>query len=282
MKLIKRFFFLLSTVIFILACGAGDLFALPTEGPNKSLPMVPSTTPISTPTPTPILTPTFLVSTSQALPFPAWVTDFSDPILVALDNRRPDFQDEFTIPNNGWFYFISGSSSGPYYAPIQDETLLVELPAETENRNSGVYNPILTRENFVLSFDFQFEETQPDDLVRFQFNQTADQSVALDLFKNQTWTLHWGFHDDWQSTTGTYDYYPPERITVLVIMQGRECAVYFNDAPLAYLSSCRTGPTVYSSPWAVTFNMLGDPGHTAAMTIDNLKLWDLDQISGLP
>ena len=119
-------------------------------------------------------------------------------------------------------------------------------------------------------------------MVRFQFNQTADQSVALDLFKNQTWILHWGPHDDWQSTTGIYDYFAPERITILVIMQGKECAVYLNDAPLTYLSSCRTGSIVYSSPWAVTFHMLGESGHTAAMTIDNVKLWDLDKISDLP
>jgi len=201
---------------------------------------------------------------------------------VALDGRQPDFQDDFSIPNSGWFYYIPGSSKGPFYAPIQDETLLINLPAESKNRDSWVYNPLLTRKNFVLSFDFQFEETQPDDMARFQFKQTADQSVALDLFKDQTWTLHWGVHDDWQSTTGSYDYFAPERITILIVMEGEECAVYLNDAPLTYLSNCRTGSIVYTSPQAVTFHMLAESGHTAAMTIDNVKLWDLDKISDLP
>jgi len=282
MKSIKSLFFFAIAIMVILACGMGDNLStsFPVNETVETLTLSPSVIPSQAHTPTP--PPTFLSSTPQALPFPTWVADFSDPILVTLDGRRPDFQDDFTISNRGWFYYIPGSSKGPFYAPIQDETLLINLPAESKNRDSWVYNPLLTRKNFVLSFDFQFEETQPDDMARFQFKQTADQSVALDLFKDQTWTLHWGVHDDWQSTTGSYDYFAPERITILIVMEGEECAVYLNDAPLTYLSNCRTGSIVYSSPQAVTFHMLAESGHTAAMTIDNVKLWDLDKISDLP
>ena len=62
-------------------------------------------------------------------------------------------------------------------------------------------------------------------------------------------------------------------------MQGKECAVYLNDAPLTYLNNCRTGPIAYASPQAVTFHMLAESGHVAAVTIDNVKLWDLDKIA---
>ena len=57
----------------------------------------------------------------------------------------------------GFILFLA-AGRGPFYAPIQDGTLLVKLSAETKNSDSVVYNPILTRKNFVLSFDFQFEE----------------------------------------------------------------------------------------------------------------------------
>ncbi len=281
MKLVKPLFFLISTIVFILACRVGDLSpALPANVPTNTLTVTPTIIPLSTRTPTP--TSTFLSPTPQALPFPTWVTDFSDPILMTVDGRRPDFHDEFTRLNRGWFYFIPGSRRGPFYAHIQDGTLLIKLPAENENKDFWVYNPKLIRRNFVLSFDFQFEETQPDDTVRFQFDQTADRSVALDLSKNQTWTLHWGAHDDWQSIAGTFNYFPPERIAILIVMQGEECAVYLNDVPLTYLSNCRTGSVVRPSPWVVTFHMLADPGHIAGVMIDNLKLWDLDNITGLP
>lgn len=277
MKLLKPLFLLISTIIFTLACGVSEFSMLPTDTPS----IIASITPLSTNTPIPISTPTFSFLTPQALPFPAWVTDFSDPILEALDGQQPDFQDDFTGSNKGWFYFISGSKKGPYYAPIQDEALLVKLPAENKNRDFWVYSPLLTRKDFVLSVDFQFEETEPEDRVRFQFFQNADQSVALDLFKNQTWNLNWGPKNNWQYTTGTFDYFPPERVNVLVIMHGDECAVYLNDAPLAYASNCRTGSDYHSSPQAVTFHIMAEPGHAAAVTIDNVKLWDLDKISDI-
>jgi len=271
-----------SAILFASACSAaGDM---PVNTPTEPVPGTPSVTPSVTPQPTFTTSPTgtVLPPTLQALPFPVWVTDFSDPTLSVLSGRRPTLHDEFAGLNQGWFYFIPASRKGPFYAHMQDETLLIKLPAENENKDYWVYNPRLLRKNFVLSFDFQFEETEPADTVRFQFDQTTDQSVALDLSKNQTWALHWGDHNNWKTTTGTFDYLPPERITILIVMRDRECAVFLNDAPLTYSDTCRTGAFVRSVPWAVTFHMLAEPGHIAAVTIDNIKLWDLDKIIGLP
>jgi len=263
----------------ILACGMEN--DLPITAPVKTLTVLPSVIARQAHTPTP--PPVFLLPTSHALTFPAWVADFSDPILMAVKGKQPNVQDDFTGLNQGWFYFIPDNPGGPFYAHIEeDKALLIKLPSENENRDYWVYNPKLTRKDFVLSFDFRFEESQPEDTVRFQFDQTADQSVALDLSKSQIWTLHWGSRADWQSTTDAYDSFAPERITVLIVMQGEECAVYLNDTPLAYLNKCRTGSIARSSPWAVTFHMLAEPGHIAAATVDNIKLWDLDKITGLP
>jgi hypothetical protein len=277
MKFIKPLFFFTCMIMTILACGAGnDLSPTPpVNAPIETLTVPSSIIPRQAHTPIP--PPVFLLSSPQPSSIPAWVTDFSDPILMRLDGKRPDLRDDFAGLNQGWFYFIQGNPKGPFYAHIKNEALLMKLPAENENRDYWVYNPKLIRKDFVLSFDLQFEESQPEDAVRFQFDQTADQSMALDLSKSQIWTLHWGSHADWQSAIGAYDHFVPESITVLIIMQGKECAVYLNDAPLTYLNNCRTGSIIRSSPWAVTFHMLAEPGHIAAATIDNLKLWDLDK-----
>ena len=328
MKLVKPFFFFAGLILLTLACGVGDDLSptLPVNVPVDTLTEPASITPRRAYTMTP--TPQIFIPTPQESPFPAWVTNFSNPILVALGNQHPVFEDDFSpicineykkwkvcstpeqrtlsIPelvhatarptldlqpdlqngyallNKGWYYFGPDNSQKPFYAHIDDGTLLLELPEGKENKDFWVYNPQLTRRNFVLSLDFQFKETQPDDMVRFQFNQTADQSVALDLSKNQTWTLHWGSRANWQFVRGTYDYFAPERITILIVMKGKECAVYLNNDPLTYLNNCRTGSIVRASPWAVTFHMLAEPGHIAAVTLDNVKLWDLDKVDGLP
>ena len=307
MRLAKLLIFLASSIIFTLACEMGNpISSLPTNAPTDMLTETPTITLLPTQTSTPSI---LLQTTPTATPLPAWVTNFSEPILVALVDQKPDFQDDFSliciykslrlvkcpsidqqinfqngisVLNQGWFYINPNSHKRPFYAHIQDGTLFIKLPEGTENRDSMVYNPRLIRKYFVLNFDFQFDKTQPDNTVRFQFGQTVDQSVALDLSKNKTWTFHWGLHDDWKSHTGTYDYFPPERINVMVIMRGTECAVYLNHVPLDYFSDCRPGPIVRSSPWAVSFHVLAIPGQTAAVIIDNVRLWDLDKIHGLP
>jgi hypothetical protein len=326
MKLVKPLFFLAGAILLILACGLGNDLSptLPANATVETLTVLPSIIPRRAHTPT--STPQIFSPTPQASPFPVWVTDFSNPILLALDGQRPVFEDDFSpicideykkwkvcstpeqrtlsIPglvnatarptldlqpdlqngyallNKGWYYFGPDNSQKPFYAHIDNGTLVLKLPEGKEHKDFWVYNPTLTRKNFVLSFDFQFQETQPGDTVRFQFNQTADQSVALDLSKSQTWTLHWGSRADWKSISGTFNYFAPEPIAILIIMQGEECAAYLNHVPLTYLNTCRTGAIAYASPWAVTFHMLAEPGHIAAITVDNVKLWDLDKIAG--
>jgi hypothetical protein len=275
--------FLLGIFLTTLACGLGNDLSipLPASPPVAMWTIAPSVIPRQprTQTPPPVVLPP---TPAAVATFPAWVTDFSDPILAALAGQRPAFHDEFINFGKGWFYFIPDSPKGPYYAHIQDESLLLQLPAENEKRDYWVYNPRMLRSNFVLSFELQFLESQPADTVRFQFDQTEDESVAFDLSKNQTWALSWGVLADRRSYAGTYPYFPPAPIVVLVIAKGEECAVYLDDAPLEYLADCRSEPIVRSSPWATTFHLLSEQGHIASATIDNLKLWDLDKIPALP
>jgi hypothetical protein len=192
---------------------------------------------------------------------------------------QPDLQNGYSLLNSGWFYLVPDSPRNPFYAPIANGALVLTLPAEKENRDFWVYNPRFQQRNFVLQFDLEFYETQPEDAFRFQFDQTSEQSVAFDLSKKQSWGLHWGSFADWQSKTGTYANFPPEQpITVLVFAKAEECAVYLNNVPLAYLAGCRAGSVVRPSPSAMTFHLLAEPGHISAVTIDNVKMWDLDKI----
>jgi hypothetical protein len=265
-------------LIVLLTASCAPVTALP-EATLRSQPVV-TRTMIPFPT-SPLMTP--FPSPTPDGAFPAWVKDFANPILVSLDGQRPHFQDDFTKNlNQGWFYLVPASPRGPFYAHIEEGTLLIKLPEGQENRDSMVYNPKLVRRNFVLNFDFQFEETQPPDLARFQFDQSADQNVAFDLFKNKTWLLSWGPDEDRRSVTGAFDYFPPERITITIIMKEEACAVVLNDDPIAYASDCRPGPLMRSVPWAVTFHTISAPRYPAAVTIDNLKFWDLDKIPALP
>jgi len=209
------------------------------------------------------------------------VADFSDPILAALGDSPPTFKDDFSGYNLGWFYVKRDSEDGPFYAPIEEEALPLRIPTGREYRDFFVYNPYLRRADFVLTLDFKFGKTQPFDVLRFQFNQSADQSVQLDLSKHEDWSFDWSLHSPLQNVSGAYQYFSPEFIRVTVIMRGQECAFYVNDDPLGYLSQCRAEAVVDRSPRAVSFHLLSTTGQQALVTVDNVKLWDLDQVPGL-
>ena len=289
-------------LIFLTACGLGS------ASPTPDFVMIQIATEESAATPVIDAasppTPPSLIPAPENLLTPDWVRDFADPILVKLVNRKPDFQDDFSLVciynsqrmdrcpseeempnfiddlavlNKGWFYMVPGSKKGPYYADVQDGALLLTSPSEKEDREGMVYNPYLLHKNFVLSFEFQFDHTEPDDLVRFQFSQSADQSVNLDLSKNTSWR----FYNTGQAVSGVFEYFPPEPIRIMFILLDKKCAVYLNDIPAGYLDECRSAAVVGSFPWALSFHVIAAPDHVASAKIDNVKLWDLDKVPDL-
>jgi hypothetical protein len=269
----KVLFLLIIIILFTLACAAVKL-----------------SQPISVVTPTPAETRTIILPSTRtaippsfpanptATPIPLWVTDFADPIIVAVSDRKPDFQDDFAM-NRGWLNVMPGIV-WPLYAERNDGMLFLRLPEAT--KDSILYNPRINRTNFVLTLDLRFVHDQPDDTVRFQFDQSPRQSVAFDLSNNRNWNFHWGSQDNWHSLTGIYEHFPPEHMPVTIIMRGTQCAVYLNDHPLTYLNNCRTNPTFPSSKWVASFRLIRKTGNAVVVNFDDLKLWDLDKIPDLP
>lgn len=272
----RRAFALMAILAVTLACSAVESL-LPQPTATAFVP--PTVT--SSPTLPPTASPSPLPPTRVVPPPPAWVADFSDPILAALGDAPPVFKDDFSGYNLGWFYVKRDSADGPFYAPIEEEALPLRIPTGREYRDFFVYNPYLRRADFVLTLDFKFGKTQPFDVLRFQFNQSADQSVQLDLSKHEDWSFDWSLRSPLQTASGAYQYFSPEFIRVTVILRGQECAFYVNDDPLGYLSQCRAEAVVDRSPRSVSFHLLSTTGQDALVTLDNVKLWDLDQVPGL-
>lgn len=262
----------IAVILFTLACIAGNF-------PQPILPAMPTETRSVTPPPIRIAIPTPFPANLKAEPIPLWVTDFAEPIIKATANRTPNFRDDFSLKRKGWFNVMSGIAR-PLYAEIHDGILFLNLPERT--KDSILYNPNMNRRNFVLTLDLRFDHDQPNDTVQFQFNQSPDQSVSIDLSNNRNWKFQWGFQNNRQSVAGRYEHFPPEYIPVTIIMQDSQCAVYFNNDPLTYSDSCRTISTFQSHVWVASFRLLRNTGHAVAVNFDNLKLWDLDKIPGLP
>ena len=208
-------------------------------------------------------------------PIPEWVGGFANPLLAAVSNENPVFQDDFSR-YRGWLNEMSGVD-GRLYADLQDDMLLLELPERT--KESFAYNPKISVKNFVLTLDLRFYHGQPKDTVRFQFDHASGQQISFEFSNNRSWKFHWGTADDLHSISGIYEHFPPEHIPVTIIMDGTNCAVYLNDEPLAYSDECREGPTPSSKAWTTTLRLLRGSARAVIVNFDNLKLWDLDAVS---
>ncbi|MBI5354346.1 MAG: hypothetical protein HZB50_17030 [Chloroflexi bacterium] len=271
MRSSKVFFLFLPTILLILACNVGNI-----PQPTPTVMPTETRTVTASPTRTVILTP--LPVDPTAVSIPLWVTDFADPILMKIVDRTPDFQDDFSL-YRGWLNVMSGVD-GYVYAERENGMLFLRLPERTQD--SILYNPRLNLTNFVLTLELRFDHDQPEDTVRFQFDQFPNQSVALDLSNNTNWKIHWGFQDSSQSMAGVYGHSPPENVPVTILMRGTQCAVYLNNDPLTYSGNCRADSTSRSHGWVVSFRLLSDNESAVAVSFDNLKLWDLDKIPDLP
>lgn len=259
-------------LMLALACNTGTF-------PQATQPALPTETPQTpTPLPTEIAIPTPVPEYPKAMPIPAWVTEFANPILAVVTSRKPDFQDDFS-EYRGWLNVMSKIYG---FAPVErtDGKLFLRLPEGTED--SFLYNPKLNRSNFVLTLELRFVHDQPEDTVRFQFDRPPDQNIVFDLSNNRKWRFQWGTQDSSQSMGGVYEHFPPDYMPVTIIIRGAQCAVFLNNDPLAYSSDCRTSPDSSLSKWNVTFRLFRDTQQAVAVNFDNLKLWDLDKITNLP
>lgn len=207
-------------------------------------------------------------------PLSSLVTSIPRPTL----DLQPDLQLGYSLLNSGWFFVVPESKKNPFYAHIDSGTLVLKLPEGKENKDLWVYNPHLMARNFVLQFDLEFGDTQPDDAFKFQFEQAGGEFFALDLTKNKDWAFHWGAGENEQSRTGAYEYFSVAQVRVLIIARDNQCAVYLNNVPLDYFENCRTGVAQKITPKSTTFHILGKPGYSSTLMIDNVQIWDLDKV----
>jgi hypothetical protein len=273
MKRNKILLFFLANFIFTWACMAIN-FSTPNPIPLPTVTQAVSTLPATQIIILPVDT-----TYPEETPLPEWVTEFADPILFAIADQRPVFQDDFST-YRGWINFQSGTK-GYIYAERFEEKLLLKLPEDV--KESAFYNPrfLNNAKNFVLTLDLRFHHNQPEDTIRFQFDGFPNEHVAFDLSNNRKWTFHWESNNTLQSISGVYPHFPPEHVPVTIIMLDTECAVYLNDDPLVYINDCRPQPTVDSEDWTISFRLLREHLHAVLINIDNLKLWDLDRIPAL-
>jgi hypothetical protein len=269
---------------FVVAPRIGSLFASP--APTETF--IPTATRTAMPTITPSITPTrTLRPTPTATPIPVWVTGFAEPILLAVQDRPPDFQDDFSQVSPGWQFDTDLDNLRKI--GIANGALLMSV----ESRKGSATHSKMRFNNFVLQADIKlqgfnyqkrFNFPQSDFArgssfyISWRYTQDGNEDVFI-LNRNSEFLLQTCKDRtckilDTNEVTVNWD----TSIFITVIVNGTECAIYLNDTPVAYANNLESqiGNELRLGIGAI-------PESTSiSFEYDNLKVWDLDKIQNLP
>jgi hypothetical protein len=200
---------------------------------------------------------------------------FAEPILTAIANRKPDFEEDFGTGNPAWSF---DGAQGTF--AIADG--VARLRSSNEIGTSMSADRALTGKDMVLQFDARLMSGNSTSLL---------QLIVHFLMSNHMFFINinpdlraWGIARMWGSqasyldlTREKGDTVSPigETMRVTIIVQGSRLAMFGNQVPMDFIEDA----------------YLDNPGRNffscysfspAVCEFDNVKFWNLSKISGLP
>ncbi|MEW6085852.1 MAG: family 16 glycoside hydrolase [Chloroflexota bacterium] len=225
------------------------------------------------------------LTTSDLSPQAEQARAFAEPILQAVANRPPDFEDDFSIPNSRWYWTMSNDMGETVLrGNVSAENLIND--ALTLTAQDGLYSSVgsdscHTMTNFVVQAELMDVDAASGGEIaaHWRVQPNADHyrfTIWLNLIPS--WEVaHWVAGIRTPLASGT------EKLSergvsnqVLIVAYGPQFAIYLNGSPLTYLeddqlTDGKTG----------TCNFGFGPG-PMTIAIDNVKAWNLDNVPGLP
>jgi hypothetical protein len=222
--------------------------------------LIATPTPTFTPTLPPTLTPTITPTrtprpTATATPIPAWINDFAEPILAAIENRRPDLQNDYSTDSK-----VFAACHPDSYCKVTNGVLVMK------NNAHWAVSIAADPNDFVWIMEFTpkvVNGTSGMDIIWLGY------SVSLSPTSGSIFFIDTKI-GDYRSDIG-------KDITsrVLIIVKGDRVAIFLNDRPIHYQDGLKNGKG------SLQFDTYQSSGSTE-IHIDNVKFWRLNDIPNLP
>ncbi len=248
----------------ILACGAGQL-STPTIAPTDSPTLANSPTPSLTHTPRPTSTD---APTPTITPLPAWVTEFGQPILDAIADRPPDYQDDFSQASPDWQREMFNCRDNR--CVISDGVLM--LTQGPEDKDTWIVMTIpyyLTFKTFVMSVDVNTSDLSGANEAGIGYDNEGVKFSVFILDNRLELSL--------ARDSGKILLPIPDIITLTIIVRDTKIAMYMNDIPVTARDF-----TPVMNRYGLTLRSWSDGTTTTTVEYDNLKIWVLDKVPNIP
>lgn len=253
-----------------------DTSTLTPEDPTETLTPTTSSTPMPSVTPSPR-------PTMTATPMPAWVTDFAEPILAAIADRPPDFEEDFAQTGPNWYI---ETVNCPDNGCSLSEGILAVSALPGNNKGGWAEQPLGSCcqgfKTFVMQVDVDPSKLTDENTASiwyidnvYEGNKfTTKFHLTFELKKDLRW---YSIIDMPGSDNGQLPRSSSLPITFTLIFRDSMLAIYLNDIPVTLVEYAggQTQPSFELCAWSA--------GSTAAYAeFDNFKVWNLDKIPSLP
>ncbi len=219
-------------------------------------------TPVSSSTPTvsSTLTPSFTSSprpTHTPTAQPDWVTDFAQPIIAAIADRTPSFQDDFGLGSAGWEKdWCEGS--------------IEYIEGELVITNCRIFRPNTDWRDFALEIDMRFlESTDSSTEWAIHFRDLGNSGHVLSLYHHGSLAISFTNAKGTSNRTefGNSSLSNDQIHHILLIGKGNRFAFYLDGQPLYYAENdaYRFGRFVFFA-------------ESGAAAMDNFRIWDISNI----
>jgi dipeptidyl aminopeptidase/acylaminoacyl peptidase len=196
---------------------------------------------------------------------------FAEPILQAVADHKPDFEDDFSTADKGWG--IGGETQEG--SGIRDG--VVRLKVKEGSATTG--NTALGRKDFVLQLDARVAEGDKATQLIVNFHNLSSEYwfyVVVNSAGN-TWLVDKHMPGDQRNLANGVGTVSPfgEATRIVIVAHGPRAAIYLNNAPVAYFEDADFDT---SGGTGLFCQSLGQ----ALCEFDNVRFWNLANVPGLP
>lgn len=231
------------------------------------------------------ITPTRTVRpTATATPIPAWVREFSEPILAAINNQEPDLLEDFSQVNNAWESHLNAIEHSGGECPdsdgagmsITDGTMKASI--EPSCRQIILVNPdIQPFTNGVLQIDINFENTRGTASIEYYYRSTTVFMNFDPTVEGVTFGIAEGADSNIVEFVESHKVFDASEITITIISKKPYFLIYVDEVLVFSKDDFEIDFPIENwdlNMWNGSNQLRG----TEAFQVDNLKIWDLDKI----
>jgi hypothetical protein len=196
------------------------------------------------------------------------IRDFADPILAAIADREPDYQDDFSDPNSGWAneYISEGNEVG-----YRDGAYFISNMLTKNFNCTGAAIPTNEYSDFVLEVDGQIVTGENGHwVILFRDDGAAHYGLNISPLGQLWFHKNLGYHVELPETTTVIPLFQSGEVfnRVTLVVKENQMAVYVNGGPVVILTDDS------SSRGSIIFAVCN--GYPLQVMFDNLKIWKIN------